>query len=99
MFINIGLLYFPVNMYGFNHFLYIIKNKTNKIKIRNTYKSNLPITDFNNIKQSQNNNFKKPIVVLNPKVFLHEKIRDNNINEEKISHNNLQIGKIIFSNE
>ena len=95
----IGLFYFPVNMYGFNHFLYIIKNKTNKIKIRNKYKSNLPITDFNNIKQTQNDNFKKPIVVLNPKAFLHEQIKDNKINEERISYNNLQIGKIIFSNE
>ena len=84
----IGLLYFPVNIYGFNHFLYIIKNKTNKIKIRNKYKTNIPITDFQKIKKSENIIDNKYIIILQPKVFLH-----------KNASGNLQIGKVNISNE
>lgn len=70
----IGILYFPlINVYGFNHIISIQKNKSYRIIRGNNYQSNLE-----EFKNTINTKFKKSIIILKPKAFLHKNTNNNN---------------------
>ena len=94
IFLIICILYIPIiNIYGFNHYLSIIKIK--KIEQYKQLPNFSRPTSYNKNKfiDFATKNYKKRIIILNPKFYIDKNKKNN---KGKLIEKKIQIGKLIF---